>query len=204
MGKGLIVGIVGRARVGKDTFAEMLAEELYERTKRKFVLMAYATELKQRVQKDFDLSYEQLWGDDKENIDPRYPKPCDVCAGGDDDDTQEYWTAREILQAYGQFYRTIDYDFWVKALFDTIEFKEYKDVIITDVRHPNEADPVKGSAGVVIKVLSARQGLPSIHGQQHISEVAMDDYPVDHVVNNDWGLPELRRSAKEIAALITN
>ena len=199
----MLIGITGKARSGKDTFAEMLAEELYEKTRKKFILMAYATELKQRCQKDFNLSYEQLWGDDKESVDSRYPKECIVCEGGDDD-TQEYWTAREILQAYGQFFRTIKYDFWVDALYEAIEDKEYKNVIITDVRHPNEADPVREKGGVVIKVTSARSDMPGIHGSNHISETAMDDYQTDYVVANDFGLPELRAVAREIATLITN
>ena len=75
MEKGIVIGICGKARSGKDTFAEMLAEELFDKIQKKFVMMAYATELKLRVQRDFDLSYDQLWGDDKEVEDKRYPKP---------------------------------------------------------------------------------------------------------------------------------
>ena len=115
----MIVGVSGKARSGKDTFAEMLAESLQTETGKAYVMMAYAHELKLRVQKDFDMSYEQLWGDEKEIPDKRYPKP----------DGDGFWTPREILQAYGQFFRTIDYDFWVKHLFRVIEDKEYKNVL---------------------------------------------------------------------------
>lgn len=195
----MIIGITGKARSGKDTFAEMLAEELYKETKKKYVLMAYATELKMRCQKDFNLSYEQLWGDEKEEIDQRYTKPLN---SDDPDATLEYWTAREILQAYGQFFRTIEYDFWVKALFNTIEDKGYENVIVTDVRHPNEADPVRDRGGVVIKVTSERGNKPGIHGSNHISEIAMDNYQADYVVANDFGLKELGVIARETALLI--
>jgi len=197
----MIIGITGKARSGKDTFAEMLAEQLYELSRKKFVLMAYATELKQRCQRDFNLSWDQLWGDDKEAADHRYPKPLST---NDPEDTLEFWTGREILQAYGQFFRTIDYNFWVKALFTSIEDKEYSNVIVTDVRHPNEADPVREKGGVVIKVVSRRSNIQAIHGSNHISEIAMDDYQVDHLVANDFGLTELRSVAKEIATLIIN
>lgn len=197
-GKGLILGIVGRARVGKDTFAEMLAEEFYQLSKQRFILMAYATELKKKVQRDFNLSYEQLWGNDKEIPDQRYTKP-----KKGPDDTLVYWTAREILQEYGQFYRTIDGNFWVKHLFQTITEKEYDNVIVTDVRHPNEADPIKKLGGLVMKVSSIRSSKPSIHGENHISETAMDDYRCDMLILNDWGLKELREKAREAALLIT-
>ena len=199
----MIIGVTGKARSGKDTFAEMLAEELYGRTKKKFVLMAYATELKKRCQKDFDLSYEQLWGDDKEVEDKRYKNYPAGHTKGLDEEPDVYWTAREIMQAYGQFFRTIHYDFWVDYLFRTIEDKEYPNVIVTDVRHPNEADPVKEKGGIVIKVVSERSNKTDIHGETHISETAMDDYEADYVVRNDWGLSELRGSARELATLIT-
>ena len=189
----MIIGVTGKARSGKDTFAGFLAEELFRATKSRYILMAYATELKQRVQRDFDLSFEQLWGSEKEVKDPRYQK-----------EDGELWTAREILQAYGQFYRTIDGDFWVRALFDTIEEKKYKNIIITDVRHPNEADPIKELGGKVLRVTSSRSDIPNIHGQNHISETAMDDYNCDYTVVNNWGLNELRGSAREAVALILN
>lgn len=183
----MIIGICGKARSGKDTFAEMLAEELFDKTQKKFVMMAYATELKLRVQRDFDLSYDQLWGDDKEVEDKRYLKP----------DGTGFWTAREILQQYGEFFRSIKETFWIDNLFRVMDDKEYSNVIVTDVRYPNEADPVKNKDGYVIKVTSNRSNIQEIHGTNHISETAMDDYKADLIVANDWGLEELRHAAKD-------
>ena len=201
----LITGIMGRARSGKDTFAEMLADELFELVKGRFVLMAYAQELKVRVQKDFDLRYEQLWGDEKEEPDQRYIKYPPEDSGELIDLPMPHWTGREILQAYGQFYRTIDRDFWVKNLFKVIDDKDYKRIIITDIRHPNEAWPVKNAGGFVIKVVSNREGIPKIHGESHISETAMDDFDdIDLTINNDLGLDELRSAAKSAAEFIVS
>lgn len=196
----MIIGIIGRARSGKDTFAEMLADALFEKTKRKFIMMAYATELKNRVQRDFDLSYEQLWGDQKEVADKRYPRRFTTYTGINPPMEMGYWTAREILQAYGQFYRTIDSQFWVNNLFNVIEEKEYNNVIITDVRHPNEAAPIKERGGSIIKV--NRKNRDEIHGSQHISEVAMDDYRADFTVVNDSSLEELKKTALETVELL--
>jgi adenosyl cobinamide kinase/adenosyl cobinamide phosphate guanylyltransferase len=51
----MLIGIKGKARSGKDTFAELLANALFDEGRQRFVLMAYAHELKLRVQRDFDL-----------------------------------------------------------------------------------------------------------------------------------------------------
>lgn len=200
----MLIGIVGKARSGKDTFAEMLAEEIFDQFGKRVVLMAYAQELKLRVQRDFDLSYDQLWGDTKEVPDKRYEKRLTTTWTGSappDGYVHKpiYWTPREIMQSYGEFYRSIDQQFWVNNLFRAIKDKEYEGVIITDVRHPNEADPVKDTEdGYIIKVTSNRNDKPGIHGANHISETAMDNYKrVDFVVENDEGLQELKQKSKE-------
>jgi len=192
----MIIGISGKARSGKDTFASMLAEELFNLTRIKFVLMAYAHGIKVRIQKDFDLSYEQLWGDDKEIIDTRYRK--NIQSG-----EPEFWSAREIMQAYGEFYRSIYQDFWVKHLFDIVEDKGYKNVIITDVRHPNEIRAVSERDGYIIKVESNRDNKPKVYSTNHISETALDDFDkYDFTVENNSGLEVLRQSAMDVAKFL--
>lgn len=203
----MLIGIVGKARSGKDTFAEMLAAELFDTIRRKFVLMAYAQELKLRVQRDFDLSYDQLWGDKKEVMDKRYRKSWvnNMIAGRRESSEIEnqYWTPREIMQSYGEFYRSIDNEFWVNNLFRVIDEKEYNNVILTDVRHPNEADPVVDRAGYVIKVTSNREDKPDIHGANHISETAMDAYDkIDFHVRNDGTLEELHTITKQVVKFL--
>jgi len=187
----MLIAISGKARSGKDTFAEYLAEELFKVTYKTHVLMAYATELKQSS-KDFDLSYEQLWGDEKEIPDKRYTKSDGV-----------YWTPREILQDYGQFHRTIDYNFWVKQLLNVIDRCEYDNVIITDCRHPNEIDVILDRGGYHVKV--EKDDRSSIHNSQHISETILGDgYKVDIVLENNGTLKDLRKSTTElVSGLVT-
>lgn len=208
----MIICTSGKARSGKDSFALMLAEELNKTQYPPFVMMAYAHELKLRCQKDFDLSYEQLWGDDKEEYDQRYPKmrgPLPFCCGNRDDgkglevlEERQHWTTREIMQEYGQFFREIDNDFWVKHLFKVIADKEYTNVIITDGRQKNEIDVVCDRAdGYHIRI--ERGSKDTVHNQQHISETALDEpYRVDFTVVNNWGLDVLKRTAVETADLL--
>ena len=102
----MIICTSGHARVGKDTFALMLAEELNKTQYPPFVMMAYAQELKLRCEKDFDLSYEQLWGNEKEIGDKRYIKPLPDDVGIPSKGIIHYWTAREIMQNYGKLFLT--------------------------------------------------------------------------------------------------
>lgn len=197
----MLIGISGKARSGKDTFAAMLAKELQKQTGQAYVLMAYAHELKIRVQKDFDLSYEQLWGNEKEIGDKRYIKPLPDDVGIPSKGIIHYWTAREIMQNYGQFFRTIDYDFWVKNLFKVIEEKEFENVIVTDVRHINEVNAVVDRGGFHIRVEREEDG--NVHNREHISETALDGgHRVDFNVINNWTLKHLEVAAAEVAEFL--
>ena len=203
----MFIGISGKGRSGKDTFAKMLAGEFSKKIGKPYVLMAYAAELKKKVQKDFDLSWEQLWGDEKEVPDKRYPKKqmdLPFCIDKKLEVIGEtYWTPREILQDYGQFFRVIYNNFWVNHLFKIIDDKEYKNVIITDVRHINEVDAVVDRGGFHVRIL--RDDKDAIHGEQHISETALDNgHRVDFEVANNWGLIELKVAASEVAVFLTS
>ncbi len=207
----MIIGCSGKARSGKDTFAEMLARELQEQTGQAYVLMAFAHELKLKVQKDFDLSYEQLWGDEKEIEDKRYKQPgtggMAVRYASDDRRSAKlppyYWTPREIMQNYGQFFRTIDYDFWVDHLFKIVEDKEYNNVIVTDLRHINEVNAVVDRGGFHIRV--ERKEDEATHNKQHISETALDNgHRIDFTVQNHGTLDELKNAAKDVARFLVD
>jgi hypothetical protein len=190
----MIIGISGKARSGKDTFAEMLAEALNKVKYPPYVMMAFANELKLKCQEAFDLTWEQLWGDDKEVPDERYPKP--LGAGG-----KGFWTAREIMQNFGAFYRTIDNEFWIKNLFRVAEDKEYTNVIVTDVRYINEADYIIDQGGAVIRV--ERDNKDDVHNMQHPSEVELDNYKrFDFTISNNGTLDQLRASASDTIRFI--
>jgi len=197
----MIVGISGKARSGKDTFAEMLATELNKGAYPPYVMMAFANELKLRCQAAFYLSWEQLWGDEKERPDKRYKRCHTTTTGGVDTDMPIYWTAREIMQNYGAFYRTIDNEFWVKNLFKVAEEKEYTNVIITDVRYINEANYVIDNGGYVIRI--ERESKDDVHNMQHPSEIELDNYNrFDFTVLNNWGKEELEINAGSVAKFL--
>jgi len=203
----MIIGISGKARSGKDTFSEMLAAELNKGAYPAYIMMGFANELKLKCQAAFDLTWEQLWGEDKENLDERYRKQMQYHGGvrSDRDELPEpYWTAREIMQDFGAFYRTIDNEFWIKNLFrviEVIEDKEYTNVVVTDVRYINEADFIINNGGYVIRI--NREDKDAVHNKQHPSEIELDNYNrFDFTVINDWTLKELKVAASDVARFL--
>jgi len=213
----MIVGISGKARSGKDQFGEYLQACFLRKHRRTFTPMAFAAELKNMCKEHFDLSDEQLWGDEKEINDKRYRHPdrqgaLPFCLGNRGDgkglevlQERKFWTPREIMQELGSFYRRINYDFWVESLGKTMEKRGINDVIVTDVRHINECEFVKKRQGVLIKVVRPDAGF--IHGMDHESETALDDRPEDYFdieINNHGTLEDLHDAAKDASdAVIT-
>lgn len=199
----MVIGVSGKARSGKNVFAEFLAEELHKRTGEAYVMMAYADVLKNMVQKEFDLSWDQLWGEAKEAEDKRYRRyqrygPVAVHLEKDGLPSP-YWTGREIMQSFGGFYRSIDPNFWTKKLFSIIEDKEYKNVIVTDVRYPNEVDPIVERDGYHVRV--NRPTADKVHGTTHSSEVSLDaPYKVDFTIMNTGTLDDLKKLACDIVS----
>jgi len=207
---GILIAISGRARAGKDTFADFLLEE-FKGTE--IIKIAYADELKRRLMEDFDLSWEQVYGDLKEVEDKRYPRPS---RGGispaavryDSHDRRAaklppyYWTPREIMQFMGtDCYRAIDDNFWVKQLFKTLSKDGKKNAVISDCRFRSEVDAVLERGGYHVRIY--RRDADKIHNSNHASETSLDDYEnVDFSINNYRTLEDLRVKAKIVANTI--
>ena len=184
----MICSLMGKARVGKSTFAEFLIDEFTLRGKH-YYQIAFADELKRMCMELFKLEYDQLWGDRKEYTDLRFVKN----HFGVSSNPADYWSAREIMQEVGEFFRKIDYDFWVKKVDEKI--KGCDDWIITDVRHLNEADYTRDK-GFLINIV--RKNAEEIHGMSHESETALDKYEdYDLLIENDGTLLDLRTAAKD-------
>ncbi len=196
----MIIGISGKARSGKDAFGEYLTECFKEKHQREFIHMAFAMQLKMMCKTHFDLDDEQLWGDKKETDDRRFRKNPPHKAGIL---MAQYWTPREIMQELGGFYRKITYDYWVMALDHEMKKQNYKDIVITDVRHINECEYVKNNKGVVIRVI--REDADKIHGMDHESEIALNEYTgFDIEINNSGTLEDLYKAAENTSdAIIT-
>jgi len=73
---------------------------------------------------------------------------------------------------------------------------EYPNWIITDVRFPNEAKAVKYRGGIVIKINRYNSNQQLFN--QHESEIALDNYEFDYVIDNNGTIEELIGQVKNI------
>lgn len=192
----MIIGISGKARVGKDTFATMLAIEFQKQEQMNFVAMAYADELKNDLMKNFGLTRDQLYGSTKEIPDKSFNRNTGK-------DEVVYWTPREIMQEYGQWCRKIEHNHWIRRLYELVEREQLNNVIITDIRQMNEVQAVLDRGGYHIRI--NRDGRDDINNSNHETETALDEenYRIDFHIDNSGTLDDLKRAAKgTVKALI--
>jgi hypothetical protein len=203
----LLFAVSGKARVGKDTLSDFLVKEFRDYG---MVKVAYADELKRKLMEDFDLSWEQMYGDLKEVEDKRYKRhEYQGCAVRYDSHDRRsatlppyYWTPREIMQFVGtDCYRAIDDNFWVKQLFKTLSKRGVSSVVISDCRFISEVKAVSDRGGYHIRIY--RDNPDTINNSNHSSEISLDTYDqIDFKVYNNGTLNELKASANYLANLI--
>lgn len=203
-----LIGLVGKKRVGKDTFAERLIAE------HGFVKVSFSEPVKEAALA----------------VDPI------ISAGAFDFDGGAYtvrlseavkdlgWEGakalpevRRFLQRFGtDAIRAIDPDFWVRHGMEKAQDLRTRQtdilegsghvlrtidgipVVITDVRFRNEAAAIKAAGGILVRV--ERPG--SDDGDTHASEVELDTYPVDRLVYNGGTVEQLHNQADAVVAAL--
>lgn len=162
----MIIGLSAKAKSGKDTLADYLVQNYG------YIKVAFADELKTMCSVDFDLSKKQLYGNLKEIKDYRYNK-----------------TPREILQATGQFYRSIDIDFWVNKCITKLSVN--KNYVISDVRLSNEYTAIKKLNGKIIRINRDSVLRGHVSNSNDISETDLDNHSFDLTIENNGTLVDL-------------
>ena len=189
----MIIGISGKALSGKDTSANMLKRlYMYPETTYKF----YANNLKDR--KIYAPVVIAHFAD-------VLKETAKVMCNLDDWDVNDQdgkrqtikWlgiTVRELLQKLGTCIRQgIDNEFWIKSLYAENEYVE--NIIIADVRFPEEVKSIKDRGGIVLRLVRDGAGAGN-----HISETALDDYTDwDYVIENNGTLEDLFEKLREFS-----
>lgn len=174
----ILLGLIGRARSGKDTFARGLAS-------RGYVRVAFADPLREMV-----AEIDPILGDFTGSLSGLGLAPVRLgealrAAGGWEGLKDTPWAAesRRLLQYTGQAVRRVDPNFWLDAglakAYGAFEGGA-SGVVITDVRYRNEADAIREAGGHLIRIV--RPGLDST--DTHASEIELDDYPADTTAHN--------------------
>ena len=196
----MIIGISGKAQSGKDTVCKMIVYtiwyynysqrlqpfslEHYNNTYEKFgdvidftcwYKTSFANKLKQCLSNILNVSISKF-------EDNEFKK------------SKVEWlgiTVRELLQKFGTAIRNeVSDDFWVKACLNNLEKDD--DYLITDVRFKSEAKGIKDLEGIIVRVNREGAGAGN-----HISEIDLDDYSFDYVINNDGDMEDLLLKVKE-------
>ena len=128
----MLVGLCGNKESGKSAVAKYLLEFGHGFERRSF-----ATPLKAVAQIIFGFSEDQLYGDQKETVDPRYG-----------------FSARWVLQQLGtNIVREIHPDVWVMAWERSLTTVHKKSsVVVDDVRFPNEVQAIRDRGGIILKL----------------------------------------------------
>jgi dephospho-CoA kinase len=178
----MIIGLSGYAQSGKDEIANILVKEYgYER-------IAFADSIRDLLGKltltlEDGMPLEMLVRThDWEYIKKNYPS------------TRKYlqelgFAAREVL---GE-------DIWVISVMRKINTPSRK-YVITDVRFENEAIMIKQLGGQIWRI--RRNDVGPIN--DHISEIALDDYKFDQILKNEGSLEDLKQRVDERMKLVLN
>lgn len=95
---------------------------------------------------------------------------------------------RRFLQRLGVEVREVDPDFWVRAI-DLFE----DEIVITDVRFPNEAQLIAEHGGILIRIVRPGVGPVNSHSSENdLAELAQ------YTVVNDGSVEDLHRQILEI------
>jgi hypothetical protein len=168
----MIIGLSGVSGSGKDAVASILG---YKR-------IAFADKLKDIVKELRGYRHDQLYGALKDVVDPRYGR-----------------TPAEDLQAVGTGLREIlGEDVWVKAALSAAD--TFENVVVTDVRFPNEAEFVRFMGGHIVRI--ERPGHVSQRAA-HISEVALNGYAFDYTLVNAGNLNDLKDSVRDMLKVLS-
>ena len=166
----LLLGLAGKAGSGKSTVAAYLCRE------HGYQEFAFAAALKEVVGVAFDFSQEQLYGDQKETVDPRWGVSPRWCL---------QWLGTEVLRARFP-------EIWIKHLRrDMLEFLSIngqRPVVVSDVRFADEALALKKMGGMLVKIERTGGGA-ALGNPAHSSETALDDYEgFDYLLLNNGTL----------------
>jgi hypothetical protein len=168
-----LIGLSGYAQSGKDSVATVLVRDYgYER-------IAFADPIK-------DLLY--LINPTIDRVSLQY-----IVDNYGWETAKQHIEVRQMLQDLGVGARELfGSNFWIDIALAKVKH-EHK-VVITDVRFKNEAQMITISGGELWRVERPHTG----PANAHISELELDNHPVDRRIYNNAGLKGLENSVKDI------
>jgi radical S-adenosyl methionine domain-containing protein 2 len=172
-----LIAFAGPSGSGKDTAAEPFIEKGYKR-------IAIIDPLKLAIQRSYNLSHAQLWGDLRnETIAPLGVTP------------------RQLLQMVSAPIRELEPDFWIRRWSKLVEetISEGHSIVCTDIRTLAEVEAAQALGGLVLRIDRPGARAPGRLSQdQTESEILrLPGTTFNHIIDNSGGLDDLHRRVRE-------
>lgn len=169
----ILIGLSGKMGVGKDYIAQNIILPYLEQRNIKTLIIAFADQIKVNTSVKNNISLSKMY--DTKNEDIRRLLQKEGTENGRDKYGDNIW---------------INYvDKWT----DIYSKRGIQAFIIMDVRFKNEAEYIKSKNGLLIRIeapLRNKERITneknSLEIQKHISEIDLDDYKFDNIINNDY------------------
>jgi hypothetical protein len=166
----MLIGVTGYAQSGKDTAAQVMRDEYG------FRIVSWADALRRDIAVLDPI------------IAPNGTRLSDVGYMSYEQLKRDFPEYRRLLQVYGtDVHRTIDSDYWLKRTMQSIE--EGENVVIPDVRFPNEAQVVDHL------LLVSRKGVGPVN--DHPSDQGLAFPYADAEVYNNWTLERFHEDVRK-------
>lgn len=177
-----LIGIHGKARAGKDTFANFLVEN------HGFTKMAFADPIKWAVASAFGIPLGEVYSDEfKTTVHPTWNL-----------------TGRQILQQFGTeaMRDTFGRHFWVRRwMMDYSKLRTVSSVVVSDVREEHEAEVMRELGGLIVHLRRDSAGLGGVEGN-HSSEAGIKVEERDIVIHNNDTLQRLEVETSNVVYFI--
>lgn len=179
----MVIGLSGKIGTGKTAVAKILAEHGYVRR-------SFADALREEIAEALDIPVEWTHERKAETLrrDPSGILP------------RRGMTIREAIQWWGtDFRKAQDPLYWIAQVDAWIAAHPGVDVVVDDVRFPDEVDMLLARGAITVRLLPYDGWQPGPHAN-HASETALDGYPKFHLVRRPV-FGELDAVADEVMAV---
>ncbi|GAA3018448.1 deoxynucleotide monophosphate kinase family protein [Streptomyces fulvorobeus] len=183
------VGIIGRARVGKDTAGAWLVDN------RGYRRIGFADALKEAA-----LKMDPIIGTHWEGSQLVQDRLSRVVRNLGWERSKEMREVRRILQELGAAVRALDEDFWLRTAMAKVQAANESGVpvVITDVRYPNEAASLRRAGFHLVYIVR-----PDVEQLNHESEGALTAHDADYHIFNDEDVTALHRQVEAVADTVS-
>ena len=168
----MVIGVLGRSRVGKDTFAKILCNE------NDFQVKRLAGPLKSAVYALYGFTETQLEGPEKEIVDPRWGiRPRDA-----------------MIQMTKDMMTFMGTDFFTKRFWEMYDadVNARFPIVIPDVRYAHDLLWIRSRGGIIVKICRHNPCGVMHSVENHIDEIN----DVDMVFNNNGSLEDFEGSVR--------